>query len=259
MKYIELQAAFELEINKIDSNLEKPKSYDIEYWLNRGLEEFYKTRYTEFEQNQKRIDDLRTLIDTKYYVLDENMWNILTEKHGNIEAENDGSFVQEVIPNDKIQPSTQNKFYVYLPHNYMFLLGDTVGIVPVNEADIKCAQRDLEGNVIPTYGDTIEATIETVDALLRNTLSEHRFKYLKARPIKTIENNKIVLISDGNYKIQNYKITYLRRPNNINIHNNPYDEYTDMPSHTHSEIIKLAVSMYLENQTDPRYRSYSAE
>ena len=93
MKYIELQAAFELEINKIDSTLEKPKSTDIEYWLNRGLEEFYKTRYTEFEQNQKRIDDLRTLIDTKYYVLDNDMWNILNEESGKIKNENNGSFV----------------------------------------------------------------------------------------------------------------------------------------------------------------------
>jgi hypothetical protein len=34
MRYIDLQAAFELEINKIDSNLEKPKSIDTQYWLN---------------------------------------------------------------------------------------------------------------------------------------------------------------------------------------------------------------------------------
>ena len=43
MTFIELQSAFELEINKIDANLEKPKSIDTEYWLNKGLERFYKT------------------------------------------------------------------------------------------------------------------------------------------------------------------------------------------------------------------------
>ena len=46
MKFIELQEAFEIEINKIDANFEKPKSIDIEYWLNKGLEKFYKTRYS---------------------------------------------------------------------------------------------------------------------------------------------------------------------------------------------------------------------
>lgn len=46
MKYIELQEAFEIEINKLDDGLTKPKSMDTEWWLNRGLEKFYKTRYS---------------------------------------------------------------------------------------------------------------------------------------------------------------------------------------------------------------------
>ena len=108
-------------------------------------------------------------------------------------------------------------------------------------------QRDENGDIVPNYDNTIEATVETVDSILRNTLSEHRFKYLKAKPIRLVENNKVLLITDGNYKISNYKLTYLRKPVNINIHDFPYDEYTDMPSHTHYEIVKLAVSMYLEN------------
>lgn len=81
MKYIELQEAFEREINMLDNDLEKPMSTDTEYWLNQGLEKFYKTRYTGlnfkrtgFEQDQKRIDDLRTLISTKAFILDEEAY-----------------------------------------------------------------------------------------------------------------------------------------------------------------------------------------
>ena len=69
MKYIELQTAFELEIDQLDDNLTKPTTSDIEYWLMAGLDKFIKTRYsginfkqTGFEQDQKRIDDLRTLV-----------------------------------------------------------------------------------------------------------------------------------------------------------------------------------------------------
>ena len=35
-------------------------------------------------------------------------------------------------------------------------------------------------------------------------------------------------------------MTYLRKPKYIDIHEKPFDEYTDMPEHTHSEIVKLA-------------------
>ena len=45
MKYIDLQTAFELEIDKLDDNLTKPTTSDIEYWLMAGLDKFIKTRF----------------------------------------------------------------------------------------------------------------------------------------------------------------------------------------------------------------------
>ena len=36
MRYIDLQEAFELEIAQLDSNLTKPTTSDIEYWLTAG-------------------------------------------------------------------------------------------------------------------------------------------------------------------------------------------------------------------------------
>ena len=77
MTYNELQVAFELEINQLDSNLTKPTTSDMEYWLMAGLDKFIKTRYSGinfkrrgFEQDQKRIDDLRTLVTRKVYQFD---------------------------------------------------------------------------------------------------------------------------------------------------------------------------------------------
>ena len=42
MKYIELQTAFELEIDQLDDNLTKPTTSDIEYWLMAGLDKLSK-------------------------------------------------------------------------------------------------------------------------------------------------------------------------------------------------------------------------
>ena len=235
MKYIELQEAFERELNKLDDGLTKPKSSDTEWWLNRGLEKFYKTRYSGinfkqkgFEQDQKRIDDLRTLIKTK------------------------------VFKDAEVTKVSDSEYKVTLPTDYVALLGDQSGILPLDGKDMKCWEK-VNGKYIVKYGDTIESRIETVDRQLTNSLSEHKLKYSFARPLKLVQDNNVILYTDGNYKVAEYKMSYLRKPVYIDIHTNPMSEYTDMPEHTHSEIVKLAAQMYLENQANPRYNSLSNE
>ena len=67
MRYIDLQEAFELEIAQLDSNLTKPTTSDIEYWLTAGLIKFIKTRYsginfkqTGFEQEDRKSTRLNS-------------------------------------------------------------------------------------------------------------------------------------------------------------------------------------------------------
>lgn len=230
MTGIQFQEAFEREINQFNDIFNKPTSTETEYWLNQGLEKFYKTRYSGinfkqlgFEQNQKRIDDLRTLVS-----------KVTSEP-----------------------TSTNDETYqVVLPKDYFALLGDTAGIQPVD--DNECWEKE-NGEYVIKYTDTIESTIETVDRDKQNSLSEYRLKYCFARPLRLIENNNIILYTDGNYKVSSYTLTYLKRPSKIDIHTSPYSEYTNMPTHTHSEIVKLAAQMYIENKGNQRYNSYSNE
>ena len=232
MKFIELQEAFEIELNVLDDGLNKPKSMDTEWWLNRGLEKFWKTRYSGmnakqigFEQNQKRIDDLRTLVKT-----------------------------QELTP----VVENETEFSVNLPNDYVILLGDSAGILPNTDIAKQCWDKDGDKYVVK-YSDTLEATIETIDRQLSNSLSEHLLKYSSARPLKLIKGNKILLYTDGQYVIDKYKLTYLKRPEKINIHTNPFGEYEDMPEHTHSEIVKIAAQMYIENQSNQRLNTHDSE
>lgn len=233
MKFIELQEAFEIELNVLDDGLNKPTSMNTEWWLNRGLEKFWKTRYsgmnvksTGFEQDQKRIDDLRTLIKTIS------------------------------ISVDKI---SDKQYSVSIPNDYVILLGDTVGIQPSDDLYNECWEMDENGEYVVKYNDTIESSIETIDRQLSNSLSEHLLKYCSARPLKLIQGDNICLYTDGKYKISEYRLTYLRRPEKINIHLNPFGEYTDMPEHTHSEIVKIAAQMYIENQSNQRVNTHNAE
>ena len=235
MKFIQLQESFEYEINKLDDGLNKPKSSDTEYFLNSALDKFWKTRYSQnnfkqegFEQTQKRIDDLRTL-------------------------------VTELTYTDKITKIDNSLYTVELPLDYVILLGDKAGIGPADGYTDPCWELDEDGNPITHYSDTIEGQIETIDRIKENSLSEFHLKYTKAKPIRLIAGNTISLHTDGKYKVSVYTIQYLRRPKYIDIHKDPFAEYTDMPEHTQIEIVKLAAQLYLQNQADPRYQSYTQE
>ena len=228
MRFIDLQEAFELEIDKLDNNLDKPTTSDIEYWLMAGLDKFIKTRYSGinfkrkgFEQDQKRIDDLRTLISNKVYQF-------------------------TVYPEE---------YTVVLPDDYMFTLGETAVIFSYNP----CWPVGPSGQPRTKNTDVLEATIENIDQQKRNSLSEYRLHGNNARPLRLFMGNEIYLYTDGNYNIKNYILTYLRNPKRISLTESPFSEYTDMPAATHLEIVKLAAELYLENKANPRYQSYVNE
>ena len=74
MRGVDLIAGFELEINKLDNNLQKPVTDDSIYWLNQGIIKFVKERFngnlphrTSYEQNEKRTRDLINLLCISIY------------------------------------------------------------------------------------------------------------------------------------------------------------------------------------------------
>jgi hypothetical protein len=158
--------------------------------LNEAIDLFWKTRYSGlntkqegFEQSQKRIDDLRTLVRNKKYTT-------------------------EIINNNP-------KYIVELPEDYTLLLGDTAGISPADGIINDCWKKDSDNNYIVKNVDTLESTIETIDRQLSNSLSEHKLKHCYARPLKLIQGNNIVLYTDGNYKVAEYNLVYLSKPKGI--------------------------------------------
>lgn len=233
----EFQIEFERRLQLMDPNLvikEKLTSDTIISFINEAIDKFYKTRYSGinfkaqgFEQTQKRIDDLRTLIKNKKYT--ENL----------------------------INKSDRNSYSVELPEDYVLLLGDTAGIQPSNLNE--CWETNERGEYIIKYTDTLESTIETLDRQLNNSLSEHKLKYCQARPLKLIQDNNVILYTDGNYKISEYQITYLAKPSKIDSSNITNLEYTDLPEHTHMEIVKMAIQIYLATKPMQHYNAYSNE
>lgn len=231
----ELQIEVERRLQLINPELSlagKLPSDTIMSFINEAIDKFWKTRYSGlnfkqrgFEQDQKRTDDLRTLV-TKHTYKDIDISKV-----------------------------NQEEYTVTLPDDYVILLGDTAGIAPADGITNDCWEKDSEGNYKVKYSDTIEGTIETVDRIKENSLSEYHLKYTKAKPIKLMQDNTITLYTDGQYKVAEYTIEYLKRPSKVTLVDTPTDEYTDLPAHTHMEIVKIAVQLILG--TLPNYNVYS--
>ena len=228
MTPLQMQAYFELEIAKIDE-LEKPQSEDIFYFINQAARKFVKTRYSGvnpksegFEQTQKRMDDLRTLVKEARLVP-----------------------YTPVISGMGAKPYAKpHSCYVVLPDNYFVTLGE--------EVDISFTSM-CGGTKTERVGIT-ECTVDTYTMKVADPNEMHRLHMDNAWPLRLYLEGDIWLITDGNYTIPYYYLTYLAFPGTIYV-----GSTVDLPIHTHEEVVKIAVDMYLENISDQRVKTYPTQ
>ena len=226
MTNIQILAAFEREINKIDDTLNKPATDDSLYWLNQAVYKFCKTRFngnaphfTSYEQNEKRTKDLINLF---------------------VSSDLDLSSVDE-------SRATYNKYTLTYPKEMMFVLNEDVVIDSINGG------HELDTSVF-------ECTADSFMYRVNNTLTDFHYRHYKARPLRVKTQNGCDLLTDKKYKITKYTLGYLRNPKKISL-DNPKAEYSDFPDVIMSEIIKMAAQMYIESQIpmQQRYQTISNE
>lgn len=223
MRCVDILAAFELEINKIDDTLLKPVTDDSLYWLNQAIIKFVKDRFngnapkrTSYEQNEKRTRDLVKLLRESK-----------TEQFDYKEHE-----------------SYDEYEYIY-PKEMMFVLNEDVVI------------SDLNNNY---KMDTciFECTADSFMYRVNNKLTDFHYRFHRARPLRVRTKDGFRLLTDKKYKINSYTLGYLKVPTEIT-NQDPDTEYTDFEDHTWLEIVKIAAQMYIENQSDPRYKTITNE
>ena len=230
MKRLNILAAFELEINKLDDAINKPVTDDSLYWLNQAVSKFVKERfngnaphYTSYEQNEKRTRDLHNLF-TAY----------------------------QMVNDDIVDHSTYVEYTYDYPTNIMYLLSERVLITDNNDEH-------------PYDTSVFECTADSFMYRITNSLTDFHYKYNKARPLrvrtgKEEDSYTVSLLTDGNYKINSYNIYYLKTPELLTDINPDEDvEYKDFEDDVWYEIIKTAAQMYVENQSDQRYKTLTDE
>lgn len=240
MKRLQILAAFELEVNKLDDAINKPVTDDSLYWINQAALKFAKERfngnaphYTSYEQNEKRTRDLHNLYN-RVRLLE------LTEP----------SLEQHAGWSSRAMFGAQ---LFKWPEDLMYILNEDVIISDNND-----------GNLYDT--SVFECTADNFMYRITNSLTDFHYRHHKARPLRVRigvnddGSQNIALLHDKNYRIQDYWISYLKYPillNNEDPDTNP--ENKSFPDDVWQEIIKIAAQMYVENQSEDRYKTLSAE
>ena len=224
MRGVDILAAFELEINKIDDTMEKPLTDDSLYWLNQAVVKFVKDRFngnapkrTSYEQNEKRTRDLiKLLVNTPV-----------------------------VANGEPVEHANYLEYDYNYPTDMMFVLNEDV-VISDNE----------DGHLMDTC--VFECTADSFMYRINNKLTDFHYRFHRARPLRIRTADGFKLLTDKNYKINSYSLGYLKVPTEITSAD-PVQEYDDFADHIWLEIIKIAAQMYIENQADPRYRTLTNE
>ena len=223
MRCIDIIASFELEINKLDDNLGKPVTDDSLYWINQGVMKFVKDRFN--GNAPKRTSYEQNEKRTR------DLIKLLCE-------------VQMNTPGIKSHESYNEYEYDY-PTDMMFVLNEDVVISDNND------EHKMDTCIF-------ECTADSFMYRINNSLTDFHYRYHRARPLRIRTNDGFKLLTDKNYKINSYTLGYLKIPEEIT-NKDPYKDYGDFEDYTWQEIVKIAAQMYLENQSDQRYKTITQE
>jgi len=233
----ELHQNFKLELDKTTA-LELPAFLveEIDDWLNIAIRKFVKTRYSgvnvkreAFEQSQKRIDDLRTLIREQSlvcrtgtvkpnsYIADLSSlsfiyWLTLGEE-SLIGYHSISDSSTSVVTGSLVVGQVYNVITNNIIHNGLnYAVGDYfVAATTTYTGSGACILQSQRRVPIK------EATIDTYSSLLDNPYSDHILHYDEARPLRLFYQNTVELIGDGNYGVVRYYLRYLKAPQKIDI------------------------------------------
>ena len=103
-----------------------------------------------------------------------------------------------------------------------------------------------------------ECTADSFMYRVNNKLTDFHYRFHRARPLRVRTKDGFRLLTDKKYKIDSYTVGYLKVPTEIT-DQDPYEEYTDFEDGIWLEIVKIAAQMYIENQSDPRYKTITSE
>lgn len=223
MKYVDILKAFETEIGLINDPVNKPLTEDSLYWLNQAVAKFVKLRFNGDQAHKMGFEQT----EKRREDLRRLMCNTIMEE-------------------TDFEKKDQYDIYSFnYPQDLLYILNENATIT------------DLQNK--HEYSTSIfECTRDSFMYRVTNSLTDFHYNHYKARPIRIVDSYGCYLLTDKQYKIKEYTLGYLRKPNELNL-DNPLSEYSDFEDNVMYEIIKMAAQMYLENAKNERYQTITQE
>jgi len=240
---------------------------ELDYWLNTTIRSFAKARYKgsssargeAFEQNQKRIDDLRTLIEEESTTISRGDLTLFDKPNSylaSLPSSNTYWFTLSEEVTIAYQSSTTVETVTGLVTGSTYIVSGSVihGAYPtLNDGDYFVATTntydDTNGQVylctVKRQGIT-ETTADTYTSHIDDPYSEHRLENYSAKPLRLFKGTEVELITDGTYGVTEYFSRYLFRPAIV-------DWTTDIATGSIEEHITYEV-----RNTDASYVTYNS-
>ena len=222
---------FRISLDKLDSSA-YPEFFpeSIDYFLNEAQERLVKNRYGRnnlfragFEEIQKRTEDLKVLVVTRYPAI-------------SVVAEEENTYRLDLsdLSDDKARQITS-------VDKYMFYLRSRL---EVNKAG--CTTSFQSPQVVQQ--DDLEEVKQ--DPFKRPSLN---------KPVIYFEEGNIYAITSGDFTIDSARVTFLKRPVQMKFgtvySTLDVDRDCELSEHLHKEIVQRAVDIALENIESPRQQT----
>jgi hypothetical protein len=225
MTVSEMYTAFRLHLDKSTSLVGNPDFLpeEFEFWINQSLERFIKQRmygnnYTKesFEQTQKRINDLRTLVTEI---------NISTST-------------------SIIKP---NSYSATLPNDYLFTIGEEVDIQFIKNSILTTIRQAVKQITSDNYRQEID---NPMSEFILNYYQAMPLRLYQGSIILLISDGNYTIPTYYLRYIKTPNKLVLGTPG-INETNT-----CELPTETHSEIVIEAVKLVIENTENPRVQTF---
>lgn len=219
---------FKVFFDKTDSSA-YPEFLDgeIDIYLNEAKERVIKQRYGKnniyragFEEMQKRTDDLKNLVETRFVNVSEEL------SHTAVGQKVYRANLSELYT-DEAQDNLSTDLYMF----YLRSMVETCKSNCCSWSTVKLVQQDDVSSI-------------AVDPFNRPTVS---------RPIIFFESGDIFIWTAIDATIENFQVTFLKR--SIDMNKGTYGQTKvecDLSEHLHKEILQEAIQVALENIGSPR-------
>ncbi len=199
------------------------ESEQIDFWINEAIRKYVKDRYLPkdegFEQSEKRRSDLENIVYSQTLSCASS-------------SEKPNSFVAYLSDLDEI---------------HWLTVGEEVQISYV----------DCHGDSQTKRRGIVQTTEDTYRPMVDNAFGEHILENGSAKPLRLRRRKNVYFVTDGNYDVTEYYITYIKQPVEVN-----YELAVgcDLAAHTHDEIIDKSIGMVLAAMGDAeKYQLESVE